>query len=142
MCASILARTLVDSHNAFPHQNHEVKGVFETCRVFLKAKYLFERLQRYSRSTATGRLVSGVTSLNRHLVLFWFPAPSCCVSLCSSGFSQLILFMLLRSGATKDTVFERRKGGEGLGSSLSFPSNPHHPHLPLSGKFNRLTLRI
>lgn len=136
MCASILARTLVDSHNAFPHQNHEVKGVFETCRVFLKG------LQRYSRSPATGRLVSGVTSLNRHLVLFWFPAPSCCVSLCSSGFSQLILFMLLRSGATKDTVLEKRKGGEGLGSSLSFPSNPHHPHLPLSGKFNRLTLRI
>lgn len=55
MCASILARTLVDSHNAFPHQNHEVKGVFETCRVFLKG------LQRYSRSTATGRLVSGAT---------------------------------------------------------------------------------
>lgn len=40
------------------------------------------------------------------------------------------------------SVHEERKGGEGLGSSLSFPSNPHHPHLPLSGKFNRLTLRI
>lgn len=118
----VCARTLVDLHNAFPHQNHEVKGVF----VYLSAEVFM----------VDGDWTAG---LRCHFIK---PAQSCCVSPCSSGFSQLILFILLRSGATKDTVYERRKGGEGLGSSLSFPSNPHHPHLPLSGKFNRLTLRI